>query len=269
MEKQLSNLGLEYRIVSAVDGSMLSQQEIDSIYDHEKTLELRGRPLTRGEIGCALSHIKLYKEIIENNIDAVLILEDDICIDSRIFSVLEDPSSYPDGWDIVFAGYRARRTFMYLVDPPVHFIKGELTLNRAAGLQGVRETNGYLVSHAGAVKLLELTKRLHKPIDLYTGDYNNLNIYIVKPKLIQHLQDSFASTIDDDRHVNHYQMQSETERKIWIGKFPWLSKFPIVADRLARLRIIYGACKLKASIADRIMMKFYTLRHALTQRTRK
>jgi len=269
MEKQLDDLGLDYRIVAAVDGSLLSQQEIDDIYDPEKTLALRGRPLTQGEIGCALSHIKLYKEILENNIDAMLILEDDIYIDSRIFSVLENTGLYPEGWDIIFAGYRARRTFMHLVDPPVHFLKDELTLNKAAGLQGVRETNGYLISHSGAVKLLELTKGLHKPIDLYTGNYSNLNIYLVKPKLIQHLQDSFASTIDGDRHISHHQMQSETEKKIWVGKFPWLSKFPKAVEKLSDLRIVYGTRKIKASISDRVLVKLYAVRYALIVKIRK
>lgn len=269
VEKQLNNLGLDYRIVAAVDGRLLSQQEIDDVYDPEKTLALRGRPLSRGEIGCALSHIGLYKEIIENKIDTMLILEDDICVDNRIFSVLEEASCYPEDWDIVFAGYRARRTFMYSVDPPVHFRKGGLTLNRVAGLQGVRETNGYLITHAGAVKLLELTKGLHKPIDLYTGDYSTLNIYLVKPRLIQHLQDSFASTIDNERAVNHRQMQSEVEKDIWLRKFPRLCKYPRIMKKLSELRVIYGIRKLRASITDRVIMKLYAVRHALIVKFKK
>ncbi|MCY4050714.1 MAG: glycosyltransferase family 25 protein [Gammaproteobacteria bacterium] len=269
IKMQLDNLGLDYLIIVAVDGKMLSKQDIDYIYDEERTLDFRGRPLSRGEIGCALSHITLYKEIIENRLDAMLILEDDIFIDSRILSVLMDTCSYPEDWDIIFIGYRARRTFSHSVDSPMHFLKEGLTLNRVAGLQGVRETNGYLVSHAGAVKLLELTKGLHKPIDLYTGDYNTLNIYLVKPRLIQHLQNSFRSTIDDDRSTNHRLMQLRIEKDMLLVKFPWLRKFPKTMTVLAELRIIYGARKLWSSIMDRVILKLYSMRHILKVKMRK
>ncbi|MBQ0425162.1 glycosyltransferase family 25 protein, partial [Proteus mirabilis] len=84
IKAQLDALNLDYQFISAVYGKALSQEEIAQLSpDFEKTR------LTLPELGCALSHLKVYREIIKNNDEIALILEDDVRINSDLIELLE------------------------------------------------------------------------------------------------------------------------------------------------------------------------------------
>ena len=55
--------------VDAVLGNELGESEISKVYSKREAISHGGRALTKGEIGCALSHISIYKDIIANNIE--------------------------------------------------------------------------------------------------------------------------------------------------------------------------------------------------------
>ena len=74
---QLEKLGLQYTLFSAVDGKSLSEEELSRDYDPITTLAVMGRQLSLGEIGCSLSHIGVYRDLIESKAPYALILEDD------------------------------------------------------------------------------------------------------------------------------------------------------------------------------------------------
>ena len=40
--------------------------------------------MNKGEIGCALSHINLYKKIVSDKLSYAIILEDDVEFDERL-----------------------------------------------------------------------------------------------------------------------------------------------------------------------------------------
>lgn len=80
MENQLKKLGLPYMFVEAVYGKALSQEEKDSLCDYKKIYRRYHRILTDGEIGCALSHKKIYQFMIDNNIEKAIVLEDDVLL---------------------------------------------------------------------------------------------------------------------------------------------------------------------------------------------
>ena len=48
------------------------------------------KPLTLGEIGCAISHIKVYEHMVENNIKSAIILEDDAIVSQHFKEIVED-----------------------------------------------------------------------------------------------------------------------------------------------------------------------------------
>ena len=59
-------------IIEAVDGNNLSDKELSKIAPNYQSLNV-----TKGEIGCALSHLAIYKKIVNECIPMALILEDD------------------------------------------------------------------------------------------------------------------------------------------------------------------------------------------------
>lgn len=73
MEHKLKNLGItNYAFIEAIDALELSEEDIKTHYDKKDYKEL-----SLPEIACALSHIKVYNKILENNINYAIILEDD------------------------------------------------------------------------------------------------------------------------------------------------------------------------------------------------
>ena len=65
-----------YEIIDAIDGSMLEQYNI-----YEKWRDPWSHlHLTRGEVGCALSHNLVWKKIEESTEESAIVLEDDFVI---------------------------------------------------------------------------------------------------------------------------------------------------------------------------------------------
>jgi len=129
MEKQLNDLGLEHGFVLAVDGSTLSREEIDASHDKNATMDyfnsckigLRkyiDADLAPTEIGCALSHIKIYKEIAAMDECVALVMEDDVSIREELREFLSYIHLFPIDWDIVFLGCSSRKTFLQKISPP-------------------------------------------------------------------------------------------------------------------------------------------------------
>lgn len=76
ISRQLKSLQIPFSIFSAVNGKQLSEQELARDYDRARAIK-ESHDLTLGEIGCALSHIGVYRQMVEQNIPHALILEDD------------------------------------------------------------------------------------------------------------------------------------------------------------------------------------------------
>jgi glycosyl transferase family 25 len=77
LEKQLQKLAMPFSVVKAVHGESLSAEELAASYDRRKAIHLFNRELSKGELGCALSHLSIYRKMVEEDIPHALILEDD------------------------------------------------------------------------------------------------------------------------------------------------------------------------------------------------
>ena len=84
ISETLESLGLKFDFIDAVYGKELSE-DVTSIIRDKSTgnITSRGFSATPGEIGCTLSHLKVYQSILDNNIDWACILEDDAILDER------------------------------------------------------------------------------------------------------------------------------------------------------------------------------------------
>ena len=84
ISKTLENLGLKFIFIDAIYGKELSEDVIKITRDKSRGGILnRGFSATPGEIGCTLSHLKAYQDILDKNIDWACILEDDAILDER------------------------------------------------------------------------------------------------------------------------------------------------------------------------------------------
>lgn len=75
--------------IDAVDGNLLTSIQIKELFDNDYSFKLYGKQLSRGEIGCTLSHQICYKKLCESSEEYALILEDDLQInDCTISSII-------------------------------------------------------------------------------------------------------------------------------------------------------------------------------------
>lgn len=88
MEKQLDFLGMSYEIIEGVDGKTLPARF--PLFDPLASSLGNGQALTKGELGCALSHRSIYEKMLQENISRAFILEDDVVLSKEIIIRLND-----------------------------------------------------------------------------------------------------------------------------------------------------------------------------------
>ena len=67
-----------YEIIDAVAGDELNKNELDSLtFKNKNNINPWNSKMSPSQIGCALSHIKIYKKFINTNSELAFILEDD------------------------------------------------------------------------------------------------------------------------------------------------------------------------------------------------
>lgn len=80
VEKLIAELPIPAEIIDAVDGRALPQSEIDRVYRrhlHKPSYPFR---LSVNEVACFLSHRKAWQTIVDQNLAAGLVLEDDVAL---------------------------------------------------------------------------------------------------------------------------------------------------------------------------------------------
>ena len=145
IEDHLTSLGIKYKIFEAVDGEVLKSEDLKK-YSSKKALGFIGRELTSSEIGCALSHLKIYEELKSKRFGGALILEDDALLDRNCMQVLSSLLSQNVNWDIINLVTDAPEIGLRIKLPFKHEItKLEFYSNR---------TTAYLINYRAAETLL-------------------------------------------------------------------------------------------------------------------
>lgn len=198
MAGRLSRLGLKFEFVDAVDGSASSPPELAARSHSRDTLRLLGRNLTPGEIGCGLSHLRLYRRLLDSGLEEAVILEDDVILDPALPAFLRQRHRLPEKWELLH---------LHVGLPRAPFsIWGARKLSEQ--LRCVRLTIpvngsfGYLIRRAGAEKLLQHSRNrcgdvVRVPADVLCGGSlkTGLRLYGIDPAVVLH-QDG-ESTMPD------------------------------------------------------------------------
>jgi glycosyl transferase, family 25 len=104
--------GLDIHLHWGVDGACLAQHEAASSYDEAQARSLYGRPLSPGELGCALSHVNVYRDALEKGHERILVIEDDVVLNhTNLTQVPGIFAELPEKWDLLYlCTYRAAET---------------------------------------------------------------------------------------------------------------------------------------------------------------
>lgn len=85
---------LDVEFVEAVDGCAMSDAERRSAFDYDRFVRRKHCVPTPGEVGCALSHRRVWRRIVDSDDDIALVLEDDITIVGDIAPLLSRAVQY-------------------------------------------------------------------------------------------------------------------------------------------------------------------------------
>ena len=106
--------GLDYSISWAVDGRDLNVNDLQKrgLYHFHLTKLLKKRVgisaggLSMGHLGCALSHVNVYKDILKKDYKNALIFEDDIEIElDAVDSTIRALQELPEDWELLRLGF--------------------------------------------------------------------------------------------------------------------------------------------------------------------
>lgn len=173
---------LPYERFNAINGKQIdvskyvSQRGLVDINNSE-TLRYRTKhyQLTMGAVGCYLSHLTLYKRLLEDpNHEYYLIFEDDVEFNKDILqNIMYYENNAPENWDLLIFG--AIREFGDKQSPYIRY-------NYFWGL------NCYLINKKGARKIVE-ENEINMQIDSAMNvmiRQNRLNVYGTLNKLTKH-----------------------------------------------------------------------------------
>lgn len=149
----LEDLGIEYEFADAVDGRNLTQNDLNDLgiqmldgYSDP----INDRPLTMGEIGCFLSHFKIWVDVLSNGFEKILILEDDLHFEAYFrhqFEYLLNEVQHQNlKWDLIYLGRKR------LEDATEPAVGGTETLVKPGYSYW---TLAYMLSKTGARKLIK------------------------------------------------------------------------------------------------------------------
>lgn len=190
MEKLLKpyNDFLDVNFIEAVDGRILSDKELNEIWNQDGTYNEYGRYMKGGEIGVALSQRKCYEEIIKNRDDMALIFEDDV-----VFKDGVDLRKVLDTLKIIL---QTNEPTIILLSGSYWFTKTLKITDTNYKLASVFEAMGamsYLVNQSAARIMLNM-KKVYLADDWYSWKRKGVNVYALHPHIAGDM-DLFSSVI--------------------------------------------------------------------------
>lgn len=190
VETEFKQNGFTVKIFEGVDGS----GDIERIL-FDFGVKVTG--LSKGEVGCMLSHLSLWNMLVHSAHDYFIIFEDDVCFIDSAFEQLQKV------WVSSFSTY---------IDCPLVFYFGFFDLSTAnlKAVSGVNTTlvkgpkplHSYIISKKAAEILLEKAKSIGNmvPIDnfVFTA-FDRIQLFSVSKSLCH----------------QHYNLNSDVQEKMW------------------------------------------------------
>lgn len=203
--------GLEVQRFPAVDGRQLSIEEL-----RRESTRIATFLQPRGVIGCYLSHKRFWNMVVDQDLDAAIVFEDDVELvdgfkEKLLSNMLKLRAEKPEDqdFDVILLGAIGR------VHPQAkdaigslffsHYIGGKRPLKlindyryqprRPAG------THAYMVSRKGAEKLLKLCSKATYHVDLDAWRHPDLDITMFRPMLAyQTFEHTSLTDVSRDRN---------------------------------------------------------------------
>lgn len=224
ISRNFKDYNLEFNRFPAINGKNISDNERND----NTTILCRTILCNYAEIGCALSHIELWRKMIRENIEFIIVLEDDVVIDEffvNVIKLIEHLNSFSFDFLSLYSENKFGKQKIYHLIDDIFIEKPLFALSMAS----------YIISNKGARRLLNLIPKINFPIDFeialkrffYQVDYycTSKNITKLNKKLestIRHNKDStiFMNLVRKTENEMLYQ-------KFSVPLFTFFMKYPL------------------------------------------
>ncbi len=185
MINEMKKTNLEYEFFDAVNGRNI--RNIDEIYLREDSFKKIRKILTYGEIGCAMSHLLIYKKMIDENIEQALILEDDIIVSNDFKHVFNELLKIKKNNYVILLGQSdpqlLKKIYRQTVAPKYSLVK---IFDSGYG------TYGYIIDNAAARVIYSMNYPVLYEADRWNVFWKFIDIYVLLPYIINYDKDSVS-----------------------------------------------------------------------------
>ncbi|MBK2044662.1 glycosyltransferase family 25 protein [Allofrancisella guangzhouensis] len=245
IENHLNEKGLVYELIEGVYGKDFSEDEINKIADLKLSYKKMGKTISINEIGCSLSHQKIYKKIVSENLEGAFIIEDDAMFCSNInmifTSIHINRSKFKSNcWLGLFKSYIDMKNKVFDIDKNFSVYESPR----------VRCTIAYYIDNLAAQNLLQYNKKIIYVADWFFGKYlNKLNLYAINEACVMP-NPSFESTIGETRkkELNMLKAIYIYFRKTYKRMYYYKYNFGMLTGRYKKTQLSDELLKIKKSL---------------------
>lgn len=188
VSREFSGHGLEFSFFDAIDGTGIVDADLHRHYDSHLNARNFKRPLSRGEVACALGHRAIWRQVAGGDAPVVLVCEDDTLLAPDIGGFLRSVAASAESFENV----------MVKLDSPARH--GEI-VGSLAGTDLVltrrlpAHTTGYLLGRNAARALMAQAGAISRPIDADLKHYweHRVPILLTRPQLLAFRPDAASS----------------------------------------------------------------------------
>jgi glycosyl transferase, family 25 len=158
---ELKNTGLDYEIITAVDGRELDPSDLSNpaIVDPSLTTRI-GLPagavggIQAGTVGAALSHLSVYRKIIEDELDKALVLEDDIILSADIGSLVDTVADQLTGAEVALLSYESPDPCRMSIEGSTHLPSSRL-LALPIDIRWLSSAGAYVITREACERMVK------------------------------------------------------------------------------------------------------------------
>lgn len=191
IEDALKHANVPGERFDAILWTQLDTSTQNQLYSEQLNRQQYYQPLVNGEKGCYASHIFAWRKLLASDAAALVVLEDDVVPEPDFLQTVQAIAQLPDNWDMIkLMGRQGNEK----VRSRQKLIEGHdlISYRRVPSF-----TAGYVISRAGAQKMLQTRVPFGRPIDIDLRFWweNGMRIAGVHPPVVTLDETSQATSI--------------------------------------------------------------------------
>lgn len=169
--EHLGNLGIAYEVVTAVDGRDLDLDDENIIAPSFRNDVVTNVVLQAGSAGCSLSHIAIYKRIVEDGLDMALVLEDDVVLPPDLDALADEVGKELVGAEVALFSVDCPEPFKVSSRSAVQ-LRSSRSLALPIDVQQAKSAGAYVITRAACERMIERNVPIRQQADSWEFFYS-------------------------------------------------------------------------------------------------